>query len=160
MNAGYVENALTFSTWLRLFRYVAKMAAVEYEKCALFWVKPSGSFEYTSFPPIWIGTSYVLKLSSTSTDSTRLEHGTGVKWWVLVFTLLTWVWDPTPTVSELVVVVVVVVVVVRSSITSEQYFLWVLVVKWLESWLKLFWHRFKSQLQQSQSLVWEEKWIT
>ena len=35
MNAGYVENAQTlFLAWLRLFRYVAKMAAVEYEKCA------------------------------------------------------------------------------------------------------------------------------
>ena len=30
MHKGYVENALTlFSAWLRLFRYVAKMAAVD-----------------------------------------------------------------------------------------------------------------------------------
>ena len=59
MNAGYVENALTFSTWLRLFRYVAKMAAVEYEKCASthtpqfdrFELNQPGPFSTLIFPP-------------------------------------------------------------------------------------------------------------
>jgi hypothetical protein len=45
INAGYVENALTLAQpGSALFRYVAKMAAVEYEKCT----SPHTSrFEYT-----------------------------------------------------------------------------------------------------------------
>ena len=35
------------STWLRLFRYVAKMAAVEYEKCASIHTSLFDRFEYT-----------------------------------------------------------------------------------------------------------------
>ena len=60
VNAGVVEKALTlFSAWLRLFRFVAKTAAVECGKCTSihtprcppFLSTPSGSFQYTSFRP-------------------------------------------------------------------------------------------------------------
>ena len=48
MNAVYVENAPTlFSTWLRLLRYVAKMAAVEYKKCTSIHTSRFDCFEYT-----------------------------------------------------------------------------------------------------------------
>ena len=45
MNAGYVENAQTFSNQRRLFRYVAKMAADEYEKCASIHTSQLDRFE-------------------------------------------------------------------------------------------------------------------
>ena len=67
INAGYVENAPTLAQpGSALFRYVAKMAAVEYKKCLS---TTSGSFQYTYFRPIFIGTPYVLKLRLVSTDS-------------------------------------------------------------------------------------------
>ena len=75
INAGYVENAPTLAQpGSALFRYAAKMAAVEYEKCTsphtlTVLSTPSGSFQYTYFRPIWIGTPYVLKLRLVSTDS-------------------------------------------------------------------------------------------
>ena len=43
-----MENAPTlFSAWLRLLRYVAKMAAVEYEKCASIHTPLFDRFEFT-----------------------------------------------------------------------------------------------------------------
>ena len=45
INVGYVENVPTLAQpGSALFRYVAKMAAVEYEKCTL---PPTTHFEYT-----------------------------------------------------------------------------------------------------------------
>ena len=48
INAGYVENAPTLAQpGSALFRYVAKMAAVEYEKCASIHTPRFDRFEYT-----------------------------------------------------------------------------------------------------------------
>ena len=59
INAGYVENAPTLAQpGSALFRYVAKMAAVEYEKCTSPHTSRFDRFHYTYFRPIWIGTPY------------------------------------------------------------------------------------------------------
>ena len=52
INAGYVINVLMCvgSAWLRLIRYVAKIAAVEYQKYTVL-STPAGSFWYTSLRP-------------------------------------------------------------------------------------------------------------
>ena len=48
INAGYVENAPTLALpGSTLFRYVAKMAAVEYEKCTTIHTWRFDRFEYT-----------------------------------------------------------------------------------------------------------------
>jgi hypothetical protein len=48
INAGYVENAqILAQPGSALFRYVAKMAAVEYEKCAAIHTARIDRFEYT-----------------------------------------------------------------------------------------------------------------
>ena len=48
INAGYVENAqILAQPGSALFRYVAKMAAVEYEKCTLPHTLRFDRFEYT-----------------------------------------------------------------------------------------------------------------
>jgi hypothetical protein len=60
INAGYVQNALTLAQpGSTLFRYIAKMAAVEYEKGMAIHTSrltvlstPSGSFQFTYFCPI------------------------------------------------------------------------------------------------------------
>ena len=67
INAGYVENAPTLAQpGSALFRYVAKMAAVEYEKCTSPHTSWFDRFQYTYFHPIWIRTPYVFKLVSTA----------------------------------------------------------------------------------------------
>ena len=75
----HVENALKLAQpGSALFRYVAKMAAVEYEKCASIHTPRFDHFEYTIpaspfstllFAPILIGTLYVRKLSIVTMDS-------------------------------------------------------------------------------------------
>ena len=53
INAGYVENAPTLAQpGSALFRYVAKMAAVEYEKCTSPHTSRFDRFQYTYFRPI------------------------------------------------------------------------------------------------------------
>ena len=53
INAGYVENAPTLAQpGSALFRYVAKMAAVEYEKCTSPHTLQFDRFPYTYFRPI------------------------------------------------------------------------------------------------------------
>ena len=48
INAGYVENAPTLAQpGSALFRYVARMAAVEYEKCTSPHTSRFDRFEYT-----------------------------------------------------------------------------------------------------------------
>ncbi|CAL8363135.1 unnamed protein product [Arctogadus glacialis] len=48
INAGFVENALTLAQPdYALFRYIAKMAAVEYEKCPSPHTSRFDRFEYT-----------------------------------------------------------------------------------------------------------------
>jgi hypothetical protein len=48
INAGYVVNAPTLAQpGSALFRYVAKMAAVEYEKCTSIHTSRFDRFEYT-----------------------------------------------------------------------------------------------------------------
>ena len=48
INAGYVENVpISAQPGSALFRYVAKMAAVEYEKCTLPHTSRFDRFEYT-----------------------------------------------------------------------------------------------------------------
>ena len=70
INAGYVENAPTLAQpGSALFHYVAKMAAVEHEKCTSPHTSRLDHFQYTYFRLIWIGTPYVLKLRLVSTDS-------------------------------------------------------------------------------------------
>ena len=52
INAGYVENAPTLAQpGSALFRYVARMAAVEYEKCTQPHTSRFDSFQYTYFRP-------------------------------------------------------------------------------------------------------------
>ena len=51
INARYVENAPTLAQpGSALFRYIAKMAAVEYEKCTSIHTSRFDRFEYT----IWV----------------------------------------------------------------------------------------------------------
>ena len=74
-----MENAATLAQPAStLFLYVAKMAVVEYEKCASIHTLRFDRFEYTIgvllFAPILIGTPYVLKLNKVRTDS--LDIGT------------------------------------------------------------------------------------
>ena len=53
INAGYVENAPTLAQpGSALFRYIAKMAAVEYEKCTSPHTLRFDRFQYTYFRPI------------------------------------------------------------------------------------------------------------
>ena len=53
INAGYVENAPTLAQpGSALFRYVANMAAVEYEKCTSPHTLQFDRFPYTYFRPI------------------------------------------------------------------------------------------------------------
>ena len=42
-----MQIVIHFCTWLRLLRYVAKMAAVKYEKCASIHTSQLDRFEYT-----------------------------------------------------------------------------------------------------------------
>ena len=63
IKAGYVENTPTLAQpGSALFRYVAKMAAVEYEKYTSPHTSRFDRFQYTYFRPIWIETPDVLKL--------------------------------------------------------------------------------------------------
>ena len=53
INAGYVENAQTLAQHgFALFRYVARMAAVEYEKCTSPHTSRFDRFQHTYFRPI------------------------------------------------------------------------------------------------------------
>ena len=53
INAGYVENAPTLAQpGSALFRYVAKMAAVEYEKCTSPHTSRFDRFQYLFSPDL------------------------------------------------------------------------------------------------------------